>query len=71
MYIFIGIILIGFGIFEALNPETVLEWQDKLRIRGNRTYTGYSRIATIVSGILLILGGVTLIILQIVLFNVE
>ena len=66
MYIFIGIIFVCFGLFEIINPEKVLEWQDRLRIKGQRTYTNYSRVTTIITGVFLTIGGLALIIVSII-----
>ena len=47
------IFFLGYGVWSLTNPESILRWRDRFRIRGDREYTdlaiGMTRFAGVLS----------------------
>ena len=67
LYVLLGIIFLGAGFLIMKNPERTLEYRDRYRIEGPRTYTGFAKVEIIVSGVFIILCGLALVVLPFVL----
>lgn len=65
MTILFAIIFIPFGIFSLVAPESLLDFSNLLTLKGPRTYTWWAILSTRVSGVLLILAGIFLIVVNI------
>lgn len=66
LYVLLGIVFLVAGILMIMNPEKTLEFRDKYKITGPRTYTGFAKAEIIVSSVFIILCGLALVVLPIV-----
>ncbi len=67
LYIIVGLAFMIFGIVIAKDPEKALTLKDRHKIKGKREYTDWAVLQMFGVGVLIVISGLILIVIQVVL----